>query len=290
MTAPLAGQGLAADARSVAALRGTAAKDPKAAIRDTARQFESLFMQELMKSMRQATMSTGMLDNEGSKLGTDMLDQQFATQMSGLRGGLGEMIARQLEKQMGALVAPSTRSPSPSPAQLVESARIPTTSAAFVQQHRSAAEAVQAESGIPSSFMLGQAAHESGWGRREILNADGSTSHNLFGIKAGAGWKGPVAEITTTEYVDGVPRKTTARFRAYASYEDSFRDYARLIKESPRYQDAYQQALAAGPNVAGSAKGFAQELQEAGYATDPAYADKLSRVINTTLRLQRSLG
>ena len=81
--------------------------------------------------------------------------------------------------------------------------------------------------------MIGQAAHESGWGAHEIRNADGTPSHNLFGIKAGAGWNGPVAEVTTTEYVDGQPRKVTAKFRAYASYEESFRDYARLMKDQP---------------------------------------------------------
>jgi flagellar protein FlgJ len=134
--------------------------------------------------------------------------------------------------------------------------------------------------------MVAQAAHESGWGRREIRNGDGSSSHNLFGIKAGAGWKGPVAEITTTEYVDGEAQKVTAKFRAYASYEESFRDYARLMKESPRYASVVAQA-SQGAASAASARDFAQGLQRAGYATDPAYADKLARVINTTLRLQR---
>jgi flagellar protein FlgJ len=130
---------------------------------------------------------------------------------------------------------------------------------------------------------VAQAAHESGWGRREIRNADGSPSHNLFGIKAGAGWTGPVAEVTTTEYVGGEPQKITARFRAYASYAESFQDYARLIKESPRYAGVMAQAASASP----SPQGFAFGLQRAGYATDPAYADKLTHVINTTLRLQR---
>ena len=127
--------------------------------------------------------------------------------------------------------------------------------------------------------MVAQAAHESGWGRREINHADGSPSYNLFGIKAGAGWRGPVAEVATTEYVGGVARKVTAKFRAYASYAESFADYARLMTSSPRYQ---------GVLAADSANEFAQGLQRAGYATDPAYADKLTRVINTTLRLQRS--
>jgi peptidoglycan hydrolase FlgJ len=128
---------------------------------------------------------------------------------------------------------------------------------------------------------VAQAAHETGWGQRNIKNADGTPSHNLFGIKAGASWTGPVAEITTTEVVDGQARKVTAKFRAYASDAESFADYAKLMKDSPRYAQVVANA--------GSAQGFAQGLQRAGYATDPAYADKLTRVINTTLRMQRAV-
>ena len=276
--------GLASDARSVDALKLKAASDPKAAIKEAAKQFEALFMQELMKSMRQATMSSGMLDNAGTELGTEMLDTQFATRMTGRPGGLGDVIARQLERQMGTPPAPKAGATA-----AVESARIPTTQAAFVQQHDAAARAAEAQSGIPAAFMLGQAAHESGWGRREIQNADGTSSHNLFGIKADLGWKGPVAEVTTTEFVDGAARKVTAKFRAYASYEESFRDYARLIRDNPRYEQAYRQAVAHAASPASGSE-FAQGLQRAGYATDPAYADKLGRVINTALRLQRAAG
>jgi flagellar protein FlgJ len=111
--------------------------------------------------------------------------------------------------------------------------------------------------------------------------ADGTTSHNLFGIKATSSWTGKVAEVTTTEYIGGVARKVTAKFRAYDSYEDAFKDHARLLTQSPRYSQTVAQA--------DTAKGFAQGLQKAGYATDPAYADKLTKVINTTLRLQRSV-
>lgn len=275
---------LVSDGRSVDTLKSAAARDPKAAVRDAARQFEALFMQELMKSMRsaQASMSSGMLDNAATKLGTDMLDTQFAGQMTGLPRGLADAIARQLERQLGGTAdATSAARPMPGAGAADEAPRIPNRgAAAFIDRHQSAADAVAADSGIPAAFMLGQAAHESGWGRREITMADGSTSHNLFGIKAGSGWTGPVAEITTTEVVDGQARKVTARFRAYGSYEESFRDYARLIKESPRYSEAAAST--------GSASAYAASLQRAGYATDPAYADKLTRVINTTLRLQRA--
>ena len=280
MSTPASATRLAGDAQSLAALRTRAATDPKAAVREAAKQFEALFMQELMKSMRAATLSSGMLDNEGSKLGTDMLDQQFATQLTGLPGGLSEAITRQLERQMGLAAVPSTAAAA-APLTAERPVRIPERSAAdFVQQHRQAADAAERASGIPAAFMIGQAAHESGWGRREIRHADGTPSHNLFGIKAGADWKGAVAEAVTTEVIDGRAVKTVARFRAYASHAESFADYARLMKTSPRYQQVLAQAQDAGS--------FAAGLQRAGYATDPAYADKLTRVINTTLRLQRA--
>jgi flagellar protein FlgJ len=145
--------------------------------------------------------------------------------------------------------------------------------------HSEAAAKVSRASGIPSSYMLGQAGHETGWGKQEIKRADGSTSFNLFGIKAGASWTGPVAEVSTTEYVNGIARKTVAKFRAYDSYESSFKDYSQLITKSPRYAQASQQT--------GSAHAFASSLQKAGYATDPDYAAKLSRAIHTTTQLQR---
>src|SRR5690606_23844879 len=144
----------------------------------------------------------------------------------------------------------------------------------FVRSHAHAAERVAQASGIPATYMLGQAGHETGWGKSEIRNADGSNSFNLFGIKAGKGWTGKVAEITTTEYIDGTPRKVVATFRAYDSFEDSFRDYAQLINGNPRYEKARANT--------GSALAYASELQKAGYATDPQYANKLNRAIQST--------
>jgi len=264
------------------ALRARAATDPKAAIKEVAKQFEALFMQELMKSMRQAqqSMSSGLFDNAGTQMGTEMLDTQFATKMTGLPGGLSDAIAKQLERQMGtpAPLAPAAAAGAPARKEAAGTKG----QADFLARHQDAARAAEAASGIPATFMVSQAAHETGWGRHEIRNADGTSSFNLFGIKAGANWKGKVAEVTTTEVVGGTPRKVTARFRAYDSYAESFADYAKLMKDSPRYRDVVASA--------GSAQGFAQGLQRAGYATDPAYADKLTRVINTTLRLARSMA
>lgn len=289
--------GLAADAQSLGNLKMEAGKSSPAAIQETAKQFESLFMRELIKSMREASASakSGMMDNPGSDLGTDLLDQQFAVQMSGQPGGLSDLIAQQLTRQMGTAAADKAvptgeLTPVESPATLklapqlpraaAKTAKAPTESQVnFVRQHSDIASKVEKTSGIPASFMLGQAGHETGWGKHQIKLKGGAPSFNLFGIKAGAGWTGKVAEVTTTEFVGGTAQKRVARFRAYDSYEDSFKDYSRMISESPRYEKVRQQT--------GSAHAFASGLQKAGYATDPEYAAKLSRAINTTQQLRR---
>ena len=314
LTSSVSSNALAADAGALGKLKLQAGQDSPAAIRETAKQFESLFMREMIKSMREATMKSGMLDSPGGDLGADLLDQQFAVQMSGRPGGLSDLITAQLSRQMGvalpqanagggkaALSMPDAAASSDKTALPMSAlgkassvaaykanaastanAPKPTLSqSGFVDRHTEAAARIEKESGIPASFMVGQAGHETGWGKFEIKKAGGEPSYNLFGIKAGAGWKGKVAEITTTEYVNGVAKKQVAKFRAYDSYGESFRDYARLITESPRYAKVTEQI--------GSAQAFATGLQKAGYATDPNYATKLSRAIETTQRLQQRM-
>ena len=285
----MASQALAADGRALNALKVQAGQNSPEAAREAAKQFESLFMREMIKSMREATMKSGLLDGAEGNLANDMYDQQLSVQMSGLPGGLTEAIQRQLTRQMGGTEAelsiPSTLSLDTSALRRTASTKNSTTPSpkgldAFVQHHRATAERVAQDSGIPASFMLGQAGHETGWGKGEIRHKDGSDAYNLFGIKAGKNWTGKVAEVTTTEYINGVARKVTAKFRAYDSYEDSFRDYARLINDNPRYEKAREKV--------GSAVAYATELQKAGYATDPEYASKLSRAIQSTLRVGRA--
>ena len=266
---------------TAAALKAQASADPHAAIKSAAKQFEAIFMQQVMKSM---------LDNAGTQMGSDMLDTQYANQMTGLKGGLSDLIARQLERQMGgdaatvkslptAATPPSTAIGAPTGSGSMKPLQLSRDD--FLTVHQQSARAAEAQTGIPATFMVAQAAHESGWGKHEIRNKDGSTSFNLFGMKAGSGWKGKTTNVTTTEVVDGQPHKVVAKFRAYDSYEDAFKDYASMMKDNPRYA----KVVAAGS----SAEGFAKGLQKAGYATDPAYADKLTRVINTSLRLQRAV-
>jgi flagellar protein FlgJ len=288
MVSPL---GLAGDARNLQALRNDAARDPKAVAKEAAKQFEALFMQELMKSMRAAQMSSGLFDNDASRMGTEMLDAQMAVSFAGRPGSLSEMLAKQLERQMGLNpgpipkpdAKPLTVPSAPTSSESTErTPRIPEkAAAAFLDRHERAAAAAERTSGIPATFMLAQAGHESGWGRREIVRSDGAPTHNLFGIKAGANWKGAVAEVTTTEYVGGQPKHMVQRFRAYASYDESFADYAALMK-----QQRYQAVRAAGSD----AQAFATGLQRAGYATDPRYADKLTGAIAAAQRLRARIA
>ena len=286
-------QALAVDGRALNSLKAQAsqgdAQATKGAVQEAAKQLESLFMRELIKSMREATAKSGLLDGAEGNLANDLFDQQLSVQMAGQPGGLAEAIQRQLSRQLGGdgqttLVPGSTLSmdvalrkaaPADNPR-----AASPKGRDDFVQHHRAAAERVARSSGIPASFMLGQAGHETGWGKGEIRHKDGSNSFNLFGIKAGKGWTGKVAEVTTTEYINGAPRKVVAKFRAYDSFEESFRDYARLINDNPRYEKAREKTH--------SAVAYATELQKAGYATDPQYAAKLSRAIQSTLGVART--
>lgn len=277
--------GLGIDARALDSLRNEASRNPQAASRQAAVQFESLFMQMVMKSMRDATPKAD--GSSGQDNFTGMLDSQFARQFAGRPGGLAEMIEKQLtghmrnlppvspENQVAAPVAPA----SSTPAAPVKGASAQTE---FMRRMLPHAQAAERATGVPASFILGQAALESGWGRGEIRHADGSPSFNLFGIKAGASWTGDTAQVRTTEYVDGQPVKQAARFRSYGSYAEAFSDYARLLADSPRYSGVVRGAT--------TAESFAGGMQRAGYATDPQYATKLARTINHALSLQRALG
>ena len=347
--------GLALDARELESLRQSAEVDPEGAIRKAAGQFEALFMQQLLKSMRAAIPKSGMFDGPGSEMYTGMLDSQLAQAMAGTPGGLADMIARQMSRhlegqqaakaaqaaQAAASAAGSTpESTTPATAwsaagitmgrasgassgapwgagaaggaadevRQAESAakaaeakeiaaaygrnrledanqlqaslarRLSPAQAAFVEDMWPHALAAQEKTGLPAAFVVGQAALESGWGRRDIRDADGNPSHNLFGIKATGGWKGDTVAVLTTEYVDGKPRKMVEEFRKYDSFADAFTDWSRLMTRSSRYAEVLK---------AGNAADFARGLENAGYATDPRYSEKLERTINQALKFKR---
>ena len=312
---------LALDVQGLNELKLGARQSSPEAIKAAAQQFEAVFMNMLMKSMRESTPQDGMLDSEQTRMYTSMLDQQLTQRMASRGIGLADVMVRQLSSALtpppgedaktpdAATAAPDfllkaakdlllkatsdtepraglplnapgqVTPPLSAPRQLapplsgaaVRPGVAPAHVEAFVQRLLPHAQTASAATGIPARFMLGQAALESGWGRAEIRAADGQNSHNLFGIKAGGAWRGRTADIVTTEYVNGKPQKQVESFRAYDSYADAFRDYATLLRANPRYQNV----IAQGSDVAG----FAQGLQQAGYATDPNYASKLMRVI-----------
>ncbi|MBX3664108.1 MAG: flagellar assembly peptidoglycan hydrolase FlgJ [Burkholderiales bacterium] len=310
---PLSSTSLTADVRGLDELRFRAKSDPDAAIKDAARQFEVLFMNMLLKSMRDATPQEGMFDSEQTRFYTAMLDQQLSDKLSSSKRGLGlaDIMVRQLQRSTSAqgpetgpaaagpaqpMALPAAtpqaiplpdgvQRPMPLPGAVPAAASGPAHAGGtrdFVNRLWPHAAEASRSTGIPAHFMIGQAALESGWGGREIRGADGTPSHNLFGIKAGRGWTGRTVDIVTTEYVNGAPQKIVDRFRAYDSYADSFRDYANLMRGNPRY--------AAVLESGNDAVAFARGLQKAGYATDPQYADKLARVINGSVLRQSLQG
>jgi flagellar protein FlgJ len=300
-----ASRSLGIDSRSLDALRNDAAKDPRAATRQAAVQFESMFMSMVMKSMRDATMKAdggeGGASSSGQDNFTGMLDGQMAKQFAGRPQGLADMIEKQLTRHMqnlpavsetnaAAAAAAANAATAARPAAAHGAAHATSTvagsgqsrQAEFIQRMMPHAKAAEQATGVPASFILGQAALESGWGKGEIRNADGTPSFNLFGVKASSGWKGGTADARTTEYEGGQPVKQVARFRNYGSYTEAFSDYARMLSNHPRYAGVVR--------TAGTAESFAGGMQRAGYATDPQYASKLARTINHTLALQRAMG
>ncbi len=268
--------GLAADIKDISQLRQSAKQNSPEALKASAKQFEALFMNMMLKSMRDATPQDGPFDSEQTKMYSSMLDQQISQTMATRGVGLADVLVRQLSNMVGpqgpagAVGAQAAGVGKPNASQ-------PAHIREFQERLAPHAEEASRATGIPARFMLGQAALESGWGKREIKGADGSPSHNLFGIKATGDWKGQVVQTATTEYVNGVPQTKVEKFRAYDSYADAFRDYAKLLSSNPRYQNVLANANA------NDAAGFAQGLQKAGYATDPHYAAKLTRIINQSL-------
>ena len=291
---------LAASAQSLDKLRAQAGQAPDKALKAAAKQFESVFMNMMLKSMRDATPQDGMFDSEQTKMFTGMMDQQLAQNMSSRGIGLADIMVKQLSKSSNpgaaaaalpaklstklsgnAPVVATTTELAPTPKNNVPNALatndVPSAYSKNFQQgfvQRMTPYALQAsqETGVPAPLMLGQAALESGWGRREIRLPDGSNSYNLFGIKATGNWNGKVAEVTTTEYQNGVAHKQVAKFRAYGSYAEAFNDYAKMLSNNPRYAPVVQQGQ--------GAPAAAQALQRAGYATDPNYAVKLTKVMS----------
>lgn len=259
---------LAIDTQSLAQLRLQAKQSPDQALKAAAQQFETVFMNMMLKSMREATPQDGMFDNEQTRMFTGMLDQQLTQSMASRGVGLADVMVKQLSRgAVGQVHTINSVGVSPSPAAILGES----VQQGFVNNMLPHALQASRETGVPTQLILGQAALESGWGKHEIRMADGSSSFNLFGIKADANWHGKVAEIMTTEYKNGLAYKQVEKFRAYSSYAEAFQDHANLLSSNPRYASVLQQ----GNDIAG----MAQAVHQAGYATDPLYAEKLTSVM-----------
>lgn len=298
-TAPLPDVGSYHDLRSLNQLRQLGASDEKAALRAAAKQFESVFLQELLKSMRAANDVFEDDDFFGgggsSEFYEQMHDEQLALSLANQQSlGLAEVMVQQLSrapaKREASAVSPAPATPFAAPANPLTSVRPPLQAAqnpepmtpqAFVATVLPHAERVAASLGVDPALLVAQSALETGWGKGMAMGEGGkvlpahaaNTGQHYFGIKADSRWQGPVVHAQTLEYVAGLPERQRASFRAYHSPAEAFADYAQFIQSSPRYAEALKNA--ADPQR------YAEGLQQAGYATDPAYANKLMRVFNS---------
>jgi len=277
------------DPRSLADLKRLAStKDASdETLRGVSKQVESMFLQMMLKAMRDASPATGPFESEQTRLARGLYDQQLASDLAQAKGiGLADILFRQLGGGKGIDLKPETTgadATTESAATTVEKAsatvaaarkaggNVPQHVREFVDAVWPHAQAASQATGIPAHFMVAQAALETGWGAKQVKNADGSPSYNLFNIKAGRGWDGATtADRTVAEYGSAGWQRQKAAFRSYDSYAEAFEDYANLLKSNSRY---------AGVLGADDAASFAQGLQKAGYATDPMYANKLMRII-----------
>jgi flagellar protein FlgJ len=254
------------DLNGLAALK----RDPSSpqAISAVAEQVEALFLQMMLKSMRDASMGDEL--DGGNEMGVyqDMFDKQVALTISQHQDlGIGALLKRQLAGKT-APAAPKTASGEVSIAAPVTVQ----TPAEFVDQVMPAIRRAAADLGVNPLGLLAQAALETGWGQRMAHTSAGSPSLNLFGVKAGDEWKGARVIADTVEFSNGVATQRRTAFRAYGSIEESVSDFANLLKNSPRYRDA----LAAG----GDTQAYIDRIAKSGYATDPAYANKLNQILN----------
>lgn len=328
------------DFQSLSKLKMDAQEQTPEAIQQVAKQFESVFLGMMLKSMRQAHLSEGMLDSQQSEFYRDMYDQQIALNMAGKQGfGLADFIVKQLtpkkpsgEKkeledylQDADIASLSAMPAGQNPAVTAKNAdpldasglrslernlarlemRRQTLSPQwqsqddewqtqklgiepvlnskqdFMQQLRPHALQAAQALGVDPNLLLAQAALETGWGQAVIKNGQGESSFNLFNIKADKSWQGKQAKTLTLEFDGGVAKKEMAGFRSYPSFKASFDDYVSFIKSNPRYSEALKKA--ANPVY------YIQELQQAGYATDPKYAEKILNIYNGQISGQARL-
>ena len=319
------------DFNGLAKLKQGAREQTPEAIKEVSKQFESVFLSMVLKSMRQAKLAEGVLDSKQSEFYRDMFDQQMAIELSGKPGvGLADVIAQQLspkqktddeeKMQAGDYLNRAMGVNNPTSAQPVhfkgpqQSAytaepldesglsrlqesldrleqsqqslneqwqamqtdgrshvgEMSVNKQIFMSQLLPHAQQAASELGVDANVLLAQAALETGWGKSVIKNSQGDSSFNLFNIKADKSWQGKQARVSTLEFDGSVARKEMAGFRSYESYKQSFDDYVSFIKSNPRYSSALK--------MAENPERYVHELQKAGYATDPNYAEKVLNI------------
>ncbi|WP_298626549.1 glucosaminidase domain-containing protein [uncultured Legionella sp.] len=261
-------------------LKVKATNDAKEALPEVAKQFEGIFLQSMLKSMR---MGQHFLDESSPFSGKneetfqEMLDGQYASSIANSTKGIGlaTMLAKQLEGAVGKSTDNVNTLSSSSSLDIPKSAgdlnNQKTTGTGiiddFVKSIWPKAQQAASLMGLDPKILMAQAALETGWGKFVAKDADGTSSNNLFNVKTGTSKEFDSVKIKTTEYIADTPIKMNASFRKYSSVEQSFNDYVSLIKGSERYQNAL--ANAGNPEL------YVNELHKAGYATDPNYGSKI---------------
>jgi peptidoglycan hydrolase FlgJ len=313
MTAPTTNAAFYADFKSLAALKRDARANDPAALRAAAQQFESLFTDMMLKSMRAASFGDALTGSDETDMYQGMFDQQLAMQMSKGKGlGLADMLVQQLTRSgltprgksdavgnaveaKSAVNEISNPQPQGAPqtglqpefgptgadthsAGITSTNWPPATPQEFVRSLLPHAELAARTLGVDPATLVAHAALETGWGKHVPCNADGSSSFNLFGIKATPAWRGQIIGASTVEFEQDVAVKRVERFKAYDSPADCFADYASLLGGASRY--------AGTRNSGANAAQFANSLQQGGYATDPDYASKLRHVAGAVRAIQ----
>jgi flagellar protein FlgJ len=268
------------DFAGLANIRSQAGKDSPQALEAVAKQFEAIFLQMMLKSMRDASFGDSLFGSQQQDLYRDMFDKQLSVTLSQNNGiGLADTLVRQLKEAYPDMVSTDkvVNSKDHNPLNVKKPVELDVKEVTFtgpddfIRSIYSHAEEVAKASGLPVEVIVAQAALETGWGKHIMTDAQGNSSFNLFGIKADSRWQGESVSVMTTEYRDGIVQRERANFRAYDSIEASISDYANFLESNPRYKDALQHA--------DNPEAYARALQDAGYATDPAYSNKLTNII-----------
>ncbi len=273
------------DFDALSQLKTEAKKDAKSALKEVASEFETIFVKMMMKSMRSASFGDELFDSESAKFYRDMYDDQLSQNLSKNGGiGLADVLVKQLERYVPDQTAEHSEDKISKSKKAEESIAVGiiekenseemvfSSPKEFVHKLWPLAEDAAKELGTSPKVIIAQAALETGWGKHIIRNSDGSSSNNIFNIKADNRWQGKYSSIDSVEYIGNIPRRETANFRSYQSVDDSFKDYVSFLKTNSRYDKAI--------DVEKRESRYIEEIHAAGYATDPNYVKKIDRIIN----------